>query len=121
MEFKTIWNCREHFENNVFKACALKVFEAIWNFRKIIENNVSKVCIIALFETIWIIVGKIWKHENMDAYVCNMTRFDTIFWLAEIILKAMKLNGAFWRGSDSATDPYCKFGRFIFLIFLDEV
>ena len=25
------------------------------------------------------IVGKIWKHENMDAYVCNMTRFDMIF------------------------------------------
>jgi len=26
-----------------------------------------------------------------------MTRFDTIFWLAEKIWKAMKLNGAFWR------------------------
>ena len=42
-------------------------------------------------------VGKIWKHENKDAYACNMTRFNTIFWLAEQILKAMKLNGAFWR------------------------
>ena len=48
------------------------------------------------FET----VGKIWKNENKDAYACNMTRFDTIFWLPEKILKAMKLNGAFWRFYD---------------------
>jgi len=32
--FETIWNCREHFENNVFKACALKVFETIWDCRE---------------------------------------------------------------------------------------
>ena len=42
-------------------------------------------------------VGKIWKHENKDAYACNMTRFYTIFWLAGKQMKAMKVNGAFWR------------------------
>ena len=43
-------------------------------------------------------VVKSWKYENKDAYARNMTRFDTIYWLAEKILKAiMKLNGAFWR------------------------
>ena len=71
-------------------------------------------------------VGKIWKHENKDAYACNMTRFDTIFWLTDNNLKAMKLNGAFWRFYDRRLlrDPkvlpfnfYCKFGRFIFLTF----
>jgi len=59
----------------------------IWNDLELFENNVSKACIITVFETIW----------NKDAYACNMTRFDTIFWLAENILKAMKLNGAIWR------------------------
>ena len=77
---------------NVSKACILVVFEKIWNCTKIIENNVSKACIIVLFETIW----NCSKDENKDAYACNMTRFDTTFWLAENVLKAMKLNGAFW-------------------------
>ena len=32
--FKTIWNCREHFENKVSEACALTVFETIRNCRE---------------------------------------------------------------------------------------
>jgi len=32
--FISIWNWRDHFENNVFKACALKVYETIWNCRE---------------------------------------------------------------------------------------
>ena len=73
-------------------------------------------------------VGQIWKHENKDAYACNMTRFYTIFWFAEKMLKAMKLNGETYARrllGDSIVLPplhfYWKFGIFIFLIFLDEV
>ena len=90
-----IWNNLELQRNRwsqcTSKACIVTVFETISNFRKIIENNVSNACIIwydlELYET----------YENKDAYACNVTRFDTIFWLAEKILKAMKLNGAFLR------------------------
>ena len=42
-------------------------------------------------------VAKRWKHENKDAHACNMTSFDTVLRLAEKKLKAMELNGAFWR------------------------
>ena len=31
--FKTIWNCRFFFENNVSKACVVTVLETIWNCR----------------------------------------------------------------------------------------
>ena len=120
-------------ENNVSKACILMVFKTIQNHRNIFENNVSKTVWHYLkrfgtAENIW----KIWKHQNKDAYACNMPRFDTIFWLAEKTLKAMKLNGAFWRfcARRLLGDPIVlptpfnfnlKSGRFIFLIFWDEV
>ena len=95
--FKTIWNCREHFENNVFKARIMVVSVTIWNCREIDENNLHlKHAFLRYLKRVWT-VGKIWKHENKDAYACNVTRFDTIFWLADNILREVKRNGAFWR------------------------
>ena len=38
--FKTIWNCREHFENKVSEACALTVFETIRNCREKKEKTI---------------------------------------------------------------------------------
>ena len=107
----------------------IKVSETIWNCREINENNVQLKHALWRYLKRFGTVGKRWKHENKDAYTCNMTRFYTIFWLADKILKTMKLNGAFWRflrlslttfrGSDSAIHHphpfnfYCKFGRYI--------
>ena len=131
--FKTIWNCREHFENNAFKARIMVVSETICNCREIDENNLHlKHAFLRYLKRVWT-VGKIWKHENKDAYACNVTRFDTIFWLADNILKAVKRNGAYWRFyarwllGDPIVLPNhhhtpfivsCNFGRFIFLICL---
>ena len=60
-----------------------------------------------------------------------MTRFDTIFWLAENLESNEAINVAFWRFyarrllADPIVLPTLQFllqiGRFIFLIFLDEV
>ena len=89
---KRFWNCREHFINTFFKASAL---DGIWNDLKLQKNYWNnKACILAVFETIW---NRRKKYENKDPNACKVTRFDAIFWLAEQILKAMKLNGAFWR------------------------
>jgi len=86
-----------HIYNKVSKACILVVSETIWNCRekmKIMSRKYAFWRYLNRFGT----VGKRWKHEIKDAYTCNMIRFDyTIFWHAEKFLKAMKLNGAFWR------------------------
>jgi len=50
--FQTIWIGREHFENNVFKACILMVFETIGNYRNVFENIVSKACIPTVFKRV---------------------------------------------------------------------
>ena len=116
MVFETIRNCREIIENNVSKVCILVVSETIWNCRKIWKECTSKACILTYLKRFrtsekrlktmylkhallrylkWF--GTVGKDENKDAYACNTTSFYTICWLAEIILKAMKLNGSFWR------------------------
>ena len=79
--FETIWNCRERKENTVSKACILLVSETIWNFRKIIENNVYKTCIIGVFETIsnYRKNGKIWKQGRLRAQYDTLV-YDILTW-----------------------------------------
>ena len=48
--FETIWNCREHFENNVSKVCTVTVFETIWNCRKHLKTIHLKHAIWRYFE-----------------------------------------------------------------------
>jgi len=47
-----ILELQRNFENNVsyFKACILIAFETIWNCREHFENNVSIACILTAFE-----------------------------------------------------------------------
>ena len=64
-------------------------------FRWKCENRDGYCCILTLFETIFWNNGD--HFENKDDKWCILPLFDTIFWLEEDILKAIKLNGAFWR------------------------
>ena len=61
MLFKTIWNCREHFENNLSKTCILMLFKTIWNCREHFENNLSKACILTVLKRFGT-AGKRWKQ-----------------------------------------------------------
>ena len=79
MVSETIWTCKEKNENNVSKVCILVISETIWNYRETIKTSMylkhAFLWNLKRFGT----VGKRGKHENKDAYACNMTRFDTIF------------------------------------------
>ena len=55
------------------------IFEIIWNCREIDENNVNLKHTFMWYLKRFGTVGQILKHENKDAYACNMTCFDTIF------------------------------------------
>ena len=87
---KTIWKCREKYENSVSKAYFLMLFETIWKGREKYENIVSKACILMVFETIWNC------RETTENNVSNGCILTLIFETAEIVLKTMSLNHAFW-------------------------
>ena len=114
MVLKTIWNCREIDESNVSKACVLAVFETIWNYRKKMITMTVKWCSRAVFRKKWNAEKK-WKQGRLRV------PYDTLWydiWNCTEMLKAMKLNSAFWRlwsttfmGTASATPA-----SFIFLM-----
>ena len=63
--YLTIWNCREHFINNFFKACTLKVFEGIWNCREKNENIVSSLNVFSRYiHKTNNLSYNIWTHSN---------------------------------------------------------
>ena len=90
---ETIWNCREHFKNNVSKACTLVLFETSWNCREKNENNVSKECILTLFETI----GKCRIILKTMSLKHALWRYLKRFGTAENKMKTMSLTHALWR------------------------
>ena len=63
--YLTIWNCREHFINNFFKACTLKVFEGIWNCREKNENIVYSLNVFSRYiHKTNNLSYNIWTHSN---------------------------------------------------------
>ena len=130
-----IWNDFE-LPRNRWKQCTSKAcIRNDLELQKIIENNyVSKACILAVFETIWNC------KKNMKTWKQGLLRLQYITFWYDILtcIEKIKSNEAKWCILtlfetyalrplwDSIVLPtpfifYRKFGRFLFLIFLDGV
>ena len=96
------------------------------------ENKDGKMCIVIVFQTIWNCRknenrdgnGAFWRYlkryfeleskfENNDDNWYIMPLFDTIFWLAEKMLKAMNLSVALWRNLIRYLNLTCKVSIFL--------
>ena len=111
--FETILNCRDHFETRTLSRALwhilkryLKQLWKKWAHVLILSreawsrpcacnpglflNKDGDWCILTLFE------NSQKRKENKDNKWCLLLLFDTIFWSAGKLLKAVRLNGAFW-------------------------
>ena len=80
-------------ENKDTYVCIMTLFVTV--FETAMRNRDGDGCILTLFGMIFWNRREIFEYK--DNKWCILSLFNTIFWPAENVLKAMKLNGAFWR------------------------
>ena len=118
--FKTIWNCRDHFETKSLSRTSCHILKRylklLWE-KTTAHASASSGCgsevghapAILEFLKIRTVIRAFWRYlkryfensdtnfEHKDDKWCILPLFGTMVWPAKKMLKAVKLNGAIWR------------------------